>query len=379
MIQSSTKVLFLTLTMFGDTGGIQKVCRTLSMSLSKLCPPPAHFQVFSLGDHPSHLDARYLAINTFKGFSYQRLRFCIHSIRQSIRAKVVILSHINLLPIAWLIKLINPKTQIIVLAHGIEVWRPVSWWKIAFLKKHCQLWSVSHFTANKIREQHGLHGKNVYVLPNCLDPFFEPPHIFRRPSFLLERYNIKSESLILLSICRLTVHEQDKGYDQVLNAMPSLLQANPNICYLLAGKADTIEMARLKDLIIAKKLQEHVLLVGYIDDEELSSHYLLADIFILVSKKEGFGLVFLEAAACGCKIICGNVDGSSEAVLNGRIGTQVEPNSNRQLVHAILATLQKEHDDVRAKYLQKTCMEHFSFPSYHDKVKQLLTPFINKI
>ena len=371
------KVLFLTLSTFSDTGGIQKVCRTLSKTLMDLVLPTGNLQVLSLCDHTYDLDPRYLSVSNFKGFNYQRWRFCLHSLMQSLTAKVIILSHINLIPIACVIKLTNPTAQIIVLAHGIEVWRPTSWWKIAFLKNYCLLWSVSKFTARKLQELHGLSGKNICVLPNCLDPFFHIPHTFEKPPHLFERYKIDSNTHILLGINRLTCHEHDKGYDQVLNAMPALLQIYPNICYLLAGKADPLEVARINAKIVDKKLQQHVKLIGYIKDEELSHHYLLADIFLLISKKEGFGLVLLEAAACGCKIICGNIDGSSEAVLYGKMGTQVNPGNKRQLELAILASLQNKKDNARAINLQKICIEHFSFPSYNNKVKQLLTHFIN--
>lgn len=371
------KVLFLTLSTFSDTGGIQKVCRTLSKTLNDLMLPTGHLQVLSLCDHTYDIDQRYLAINSFKGFNYQRWRFSFHSLMQSLTAKVIILSHINLLPIACIIKVANPKSQIIFLTHGIEVWRPISSWKINFLNKYCRIWSVSKFTARKIQELHGLSAKNIYVLPNCLDPFFHIPYTFEKPVQLFERYKIESNTHILLGINRLTCHEHEKGYDQVLNVMPALLKIYPNICYLLAGKADPSEVERLNAKIVDRNLQQHVKLIGYINDEELSDHYLLADIFLLISKKEGFGLVLLEAAACGCKIICGNIDGSSEAVLFGKMGTQVNPGNKRQLELAILASLQHKHENARAIDLQKMCIEHFSFASYNKKVKQQLTQFIN--
>jgi phosphatidylinositol alpha-1,6-mannosyltransferase len=371
------KVLFLTLSTFSDTGGIQKVCRTLSKTLNDLMLPTGHLQVFSLCDHTYDIDPRYLAINNFKGFNYQRWWFSFHSLMQSLTAKVIILSHINLLPIACIIKVANPKAQIIFLIHGIEVWRPISGWKINFLNKYCLIWSVSKFTARKTQELHGLSAKNICVLPNCLDPFFHLPYKFEKPAHLFERYKIESNTHILLGINRLTCHEHEKGYDQVLNVMPALLKIYPNICYLLAGKADPSEVERLNAKIVDRNLQQHVKLIGYINDEELSDHYLLADIFLLISKKEGFGLVLLEAAACGCKIICGNIDGSSEAVLFGKMGTQVNPRNKRQLELAILASLQNKQENARALDLQKMCMEHFSFASYNKKVKQQLTQFIN--
>jgi len=376
MKNDQNKVLFLTLSVFSETGGIQKVCRTLSKTLMEILHPTGQLQVLSLCDLTNDLDTRYLDFNNFRGFGNKRLRFCIHAIKQGLTAKVIILSHINLIFIARLIKTANPTAQIIVLAHGTEIWRPITWWKVNFIKKRCLLWSVSQFTSKKIQELHGVKGRNIAVLHNCLDPFFSVPSNFKKPSHLLNRYHIKDGAIILLGISRMASHEYDKGYDDVISSIPALLKMHPNLCYLLAGKADAMETARLNARIMDKGLQQHVKLIGYIKDDELSDHYLLADIFIMISKKEGFGLVFLEAAACGCKIICGNIDGSSEAVLHGKLGKQINPSNTRQLQLAVSISLQGSHDSNHSKNLQKMCMEHFGFLAYNQKVKQLLTPFI---
>lgn len=379
MKSNEKNVLFLTLSVFSDTGGIQRVCRTLSKTLKDILLPEGTFQVLSLCDQDHDADIRYVDANNFKGFGYARWRFCLNSIKHGFSANVIVLSHINLIPISYLINLVNPTAKIIVLTHGIEVWRPIQGWKLKFLKKRCLIWSVSQFTATKIQERHGLNGRQITVLQNCLDPFFEVPSSFEKPGYLINRFQIKEGTLILLGINRMTGFEHDKGYDQVLNAMPALLEEHPNLCYLLAGKIDSAENARLNARIIEKGLQHHVKLIGYINESELTDHYLLADIFILISKKEGFGLVLLEAAACGCSIICGNVDGSSEAVLHGKMAQQINPHHNRQLQLAVSLNLQKKQDYLRSTKVQKMCMEHFSFQAYHLKVKQLISPLITTL
>ena len=113
-------------------------------------------------------------------------------------------------------------------------------------------------------------------------------------------------------------------------------------------------------------------LTGFIPEQELVSHYLLADIFILTSKKEGFGLVLIEAAACGRQLICGNQDGSKEAILNGDLGMMIDPENLNEIKDAISALLKAEHKPSEALRIQQTCIRQFNYPLYQQKVKDLL-------
>ena len=61
------------------------------------------------------------------------------------------------------------------------------------------------------------------------------------------------------------------------------------------------------------------------------------------SKGEGFGIVFLEALACGKPVIAGNQDGSVDAVLNGKVGVLVDPYKLKELEQALILTLMGTH------------------------------------
>ena len=113
------KVLFLTLRTFSITGGIEKVCRVLTrtlydLSVKDLITPRA----FSMYDRTADRDAKYILKEQFKGFNGNRIGFSLAAITEGIRSNVVILSHINLLFFALLIKRLSPKTKIILFVHG---------------------------------------------------------------------------------------------------------------------------------------------------------------------------------------------------------------------------------------------------------------------
>lgn len=366
------KVLFLTLSIFGETGGIQKVCRTMSNALAELTVNKNELLVLSLCDHTKDLDERYLKIGWFKGFRYNRFWFSLFAIQKSFGATKILLSHVNLIPIVFFIKLIKPATKISILIHGTEVWRALPFWKSSFLRKGVSIWSVSHFTAKQAALRHGIPLENIYVLHNCLDPFFPFPVHFNKPPELLKKYKLTATQPLLLLITRISRHERDKGYDQIIKCLPGLLKEFPDLCYLMAGKTDHEEATRLRDKLIENNLQNHVKLLGFIPDEELISHYLLADIFILTSKKEGFGLVIIEAAACGRKIICGNQDGSIEAILDGQLGDVIDPDNSLQLQATIRKLLKTGSDLSRTRNIQQTCIRQFNYPAYRRQVNKLL-------
>jgi glycosyltransferase involved in cell wall biosynthesis len=109
----------------------------------------------------------------------------------------------------------------------------------------------------------------------------------------------------------------------LIEAMPALRQRFPRLRLLIGGVGD--DRPRLQELVHDRGLVEAVLLPGKIAADELPDHYRLATVFALPSEKEGFGIVFLEAAGSGCPVLAGNRDGSVDPLADGRFGCLVDP------------------------------------------------------
>jgi len=372
----SQKILFLTLHTFSLTGGIEKVSRTLAKALNDVMLNDQFgsksIKVLSLCDRQIDIKKAYCAPGNFEGYDYHRVSFGAKAVLNGIKSDTIILSHINLLPIAILIKFLSSKKRIIMLAHGIEVWRNLSSWKKYFFQKHVEIWAVSDFTSQVLQHKHQISNTKIKILNNCLDPYFNLPTNFGKPKYLLERYNLKENQPVIITISRLSSFELYKGYDMVISTIPKLLKDLPNLTYILAGKADVKERLRLNKLISSNSLQNHVLLIDFIPENELIDYFLLADIFVMPSKKEGFGLVFIEAAACGCPVIAGNRDGSKDALLNGTIGTLINPDSTKMLIYAIQERLAKGKSQMQGLLLQQKCLSHFSYDRYKKQVSEFL-------
>ncbi|RZL39325.1 MAG: glycosyltransferase family 1 protein [Pedobacter sp.] len=292
-------ILFLTLYTFDLTGGIEKVCKNLMDVFKDLRSNGTieDHQTFSLYDNrQSNPD--------YQSFGGNKIKFSVNAIRKGLKSNLIILSHINLLIFAKLIRKFNPQKRIVLLAHGIEVWKPLSNWKKKFLST-IEIWAVSNYTAQQLHQINRVPKKQITVLNNCLPKGFAIEEKIK-PLSIAKQFQIPADNKILLTTCRLSSSEKYKGYDLVLMALTDLIKIYPNLSYVIVGNGDDEEIERIKKLIHICKLQNHVFFTGYLSDEELKEFYQSADIFIMPSKGEGFGLVYIEAAAYGCMVVAGN-------------------------------------------------------------------------
>lgn len=374
------KILLLTLKTFSFTGGIEKMCRTLICSLTRPgTEKSTDTTVFSMYDKSTDADLRYIEPRNFRGFNGNRLSFVLSAVKQAAGCDVVILSHVNLLFPALLIRMVSPQTRIILFVHGIEVWRPLSRWKTKLLGKLDTIIAVSEFTRSRVIELHGLDAGKVVVLNNALDPFYDFPKDFCRPQFLSERYGLLPGQPVLFTLTRLSASEKYKGYDKVIETLPLLRSRFPDIRYLIAGKYDAAEQTRIEELVREHNLHDLVQLTGFISEDELAAHFLLADLFVMPSKKEGFGIVFIEAMASGLPVIAGNKDGSVDAVKNCSEGSLVDPDDIAALASSISNQLLriKDSSGLGKQTLSKKTATTFGFEQYKVKLKEILNEFEN--
>ena len=361
--------LFLTLKIFSSTGGIEKVCRIAGKALNEI-GETNEFQVkiFSLHDKTSDIDERYFSRNCFAGYEGKQVKFVLQSIMQGRKSDAVFLSHINLLPVGYFIKCFSPTTKLILFAHGIEVWGRLGKWKRKMLKKCDLILPVSSFTKQIMSENLDLPGNKFIVLNNCLDPFLAIPVIEDRES-TREKYNLTVDNKVLLTLTRFSNNEIYKGYDKVLAAVAILKKEYPGIRYLLAGKCDDDCKIKIQENIRQLGIEENTIFTGFIPDEQLAGLFSIADLFVMPSMKEGFGIVFIEAMNYGLPVIAGNKDGSVDALLKGELGTLVDPESQKEINDAINRILKNR--DAYMPERQKV-IDNFSYPVYKEKLKKII-------
>ena len=330
------------------------------------------FNMYSAYDTNADLMPQYLPAASFKGFNANRGAFVIKAIKEGIKSDVIILTHINLAIVGFIIKKINPKCQVWLVAHGIEVWQPLSFWQTAFLNLSDKVLCVSNFTKQKMLGLHDCNPGKFVVLNNAIDPFMKLPLAFAKPERLISQYNLTKNNLVIYTLTRLANSEQYKGHDQVIKVISKIKAKFPGIKYILSGQYDIAEENRIKTLISAACVENDVILTGFIDEKDIPDYFLLADIFILPSKKEGFGIVFIEALACGLPVICGNADGSIDAIRNGELGQAIDADNLDEIEVAISNMLATPRTADHRASLQKKCLSYFNEDTYINNLQDLL-------
>jgi phosphatidyl-myo-inositol dimannoside synthase len=238
----SKSVLFLTLRVFSATGGIEKVCRIFGKALHDV---GANNKVLSLYDRQDAVIEKYIEGKDFRGFDGSKIKFIASALLQATKYDVIVMSHINLLSVGYVIKLLMPRKKLMTFAHGIEVWDDISSTRKRMLNKCDTILAVSNFTKNKLLQITVLPEKKVLVFNNCLDPFLTSPYA-GKDTGLMKRYGLEKENMVLLTLTRLSSKELYKGYDHVLYSLKNLKPKFPGIKYLIAGRCDEAEKKKAR-------------------------------------------------------------------------------------------------------------------------------------
>lgn len=309
---------------------------------------------------------------------FSKLKFALFSLWHAIKYKPVFLvcGHINL-SFLCLFFLYFFKIKYSLITYGMDIWDiKRNRFKIKALKHARAIITMSYYTASKIKEQIPLlPDKKIFIIPPYIDTQrFKPAP---KPENLLREYALK-DSKVILTVARLSSVE-NKGYDNVIMALPTVIKIIPNLKYLIIGGGD--DVANIMRL--AKKLgvKDYLVLTDFIAHEELPSYYNLCDLFIMPSKQEGFGIVFLEALACGKPVIAGNKDGSKEALLDGKLGLLVDPDDINQISETIIKVLKKDVDShfLDAKFLSQSVIENFGLERFRHRITEALDYIENEI
>ncbi len=287
---------------------------------------------------------------------------------------LVIASHINFTPAAhWLKRLRGVPYWAV--AHGLEAWNIKSLSLKSALAKANLILAVSNYTRDRLLREQNLDPAQIALLPNTFDA--NSFAIAPKPEYLLERYGLGASQPIILTVARLDRSDRYKGYDQILRAMPEIRRHLPNVHYLIVGQGS--DLSRIENLIQSLNLSSCVTLTGFVSDAELGAHYNLCDVFAMPSKGEGFGIVYLEALACGKATLGGNQDGAIDALCNGELGVLVDPDDVAAIAQSLVQILQGIYPNpilYQPEALREKVIYNFGFTRFQITLERLITGII---
>lgn len=316
----------------------------------------------------------------------------------------------------------SAQLPIVLVVHGIDAWQPTRSALVnRLVRKVNAVVAVSEFTRKKFWDWARPETARSFILPNCVDlaQFTPGP----KSLALLDRYGLRKQT-IMLTVARLSAAERYKGIDEVIEVLPALMKEIPNLCYLIVGDGDDrprlMEKARslgfrvgvaskatpspprsdpspagageggrrpgerrgertnsgsgqgevsnptsILDPPSSVSPLPFVIFAGHVPESEKMEHYRLADVFVMPGWGEGFGIVYLEAMACGVPVVASKLDASQEAVREGKIGVLVNPRVPEDIVSGTLTAL-------RSPRGVPAGLEHFSQASFQSRTQAII-------
>lgn len=332
------KVVFVALGIYSRTGGMEAFNRRVVRCLSEAARQrQCSATVIALWDLPEHAAVAPPCIEFLPGRSSKgrtALEFFSRTLRY--RPDVILYGHVLLAPLAAVARTVSRTPQQVLFVHGTEVWgdpefRRIPWWEPPLVRSSIDRFvSVSELTKRRMVSAFRLPPERFRLLPNAVD--WDGPAPSRQQ---------RSACPVILSVCRLGLKDRYKGVDKVILAMPEILRSVPDARYWVVGEGPLRE--DLQQLAVRCGVSSRVKFFGYVDDLTLERLYSQAQVFILPSTGEGFGIVFLEAWKHGLPVICGCTDAGAEVVSHGVNGLTVDPADVSAVASAVVWLLSDAH------------------------------------
>ena len=241
--------------------------------------------------------------------------------------------------VGWLVARLSGK-RIIIYAHGEEIttWRQSGKFKaMVFAYRHAdQVVANSEFTRDQLL-QLGVAAERIVLINPGVNIDSNKPDL--PYDDLKAGIGLAPGQKLILSVGRLS---RRKGFDKVIQSLPELLKRGIDVQYALIGVGEDKEY--LLDIAQQQQVSDRVHMLGHVAADDLPRWYNACDIFAMPNREingdtEGFGMVFIEAAACGKPVLAGKAGGTGAAVEHGVTGLRVDGDSSDEIIEGLTEIL----------------------------------------
>jgi phosphatidylinositol alpha-1,6-mannosyltransferase len=231
--------------------------------------------------------------------------------------------------------------RVVIYAHGEELttWgRGGKYKAMRFALRHAdRVIANSEFTRDELIKMDVNPARITLIYPGVDVARFRPGLAF---ADLRESIGAGAGSKLILSVGRLS---RRKGFDRVIQSLPALVEAGLDVHYALIGIGE--DQDYLLGLAREHGVAARVHLIGHVSADDLPRWYNACDVFAMPNREingdtEGFGMVFIEAAACGKPALAGRAGGTGAAVQDGVTGVRVDGTQAATVARALHHLLQ---------------------------------------
>ncbi|HSS78145.1 MAG TPA: glycosyltransferase family 4 protein [Thermoanaerobaculia bacterium] len=250
--------------------------------------------------------------------------------------------------------------------YGIEVWHPLQWDRRRALARATVRFAISHHTLER-------------ALPFC-------PELAGTDVVPLALEDRQAEGTVdvslvgrvgrgfLLIVGRMDARERYKGHDQLLEALPKLLGLCPNARLVVAGEGN--DRRRLEEKAAYLGVGSAVVFAGFTSEATLAELYRSCAVFVMPSRGEGFGLVYLEAMRAARPVLAALGTAAEEIVVQDQTGLLVDPDDRETLARTLARLL---HDAGAARRMGWAGRERWEREFGVDRFRQRLEPFLERL
>jgi hypothetical protein len=289
----------------------------LSREMARALPGPA--LIVSLHDDSRTPELSPVGLEV-RGANGSRLGFVVAAMNAARHASsdtTVVCSHLHLAPVAKCVSAACGSTRPTVMLCGIEAWTPlrrVERWALAA----CEVAAISQHTVDRFKAANpSFAGADVHV---C------------HPGLAVTGTPALGLSSMALIVARMSASERYKGHDALLEMWPRVVKRHPDAMLVVAGDGDDRPRleARARELGVGRAVK----FLGAVNDKALATLYEQCRFFVMPSRDEGFGLVFLEAMRAG-KACIGGTGAAAEIIEHGVTGFVVDPSRHGDVEVAV--------------------------------------------